>query len=133
MRLSPNTVCILSFLFLHTIPIISYFGLVPQDTIDRNLQDRVRQLSLYEQEAANTEVVRSPDETPIDPLSSAAILEKSLKKRPEKDELVERNILKGAQRLMKSQYCRWEDVSGLQRVLVQIPKSLQVSRLLKKN
>lgn len=56
-------------------------------------------MSLYEQDAANAEIERdalgSPDETHIDPLSSAAALEKNLKNRPAKDELVERNILKG--------------------------------------
>jgi hypothetical protein len=56
-------------------------------------------MSLYEEDANNaaieSQVLRSPDESSIDPIASAAALEKNLRNRPEKDILVERNILKG--------------------------------------
>lgn len=46
-----------------------------------------------------------PDETPIDPSTTAAKLEKSLQQRPEEQELKERNILKSACDLINVSDC----------------------------
>lgn len=52
------------------------------------LQTRTRQMSGEETPPPK------PDESPIDPITNAAKLEKSLKQRPDEKELKDRNILK---------------------------------------
>ncbi|KAF8342311.1 uncharacterized protein EI90DRAFT_1329655 [Cantharellus anzutake] len=62
------------------------------DVIERNIQQRKRTIDGY----TYIPPLPKPDESPIDADESRHKLEKSLKQRPEKDELVEKNILKNS-------------------------------------
>jgi len=62
------------------------------DVIERNIQQRKRTID----EFTHLPSAPKPDESPIDADDSRHKLEKSLKQRPEKEELVEKNILKNS-------------------------------------